>query len=602
MRWLLLGSLVPVLWACGEGVPNPVAEEEVEESEELPVVVEPVPETAPGAVGLRLSPGGRRALATGEEVPLVVVATDASGIERDVTGEAEIVIRNPEAGAMRGSVFVAGSKGSQATTVVARWGGLDSAPLLVSTLTPLVSETFDSGREPWIAGQGFAGWRVEGGALTLDIDGEAGDVLWIALPFAAPVSYTNAERMLFHWRYEGEGQFEVGVGAKLGSALTDAIEPPRRTLGAGEQRHVSMTLNPAFFALSYDARAAMFALTLGARSRGKLVLSDVRVLRQFLLGVNLAWLDGAFGHDFGHDPRHPEWGVAYDPAHVDDLLALAQANGIRLLRLWVFERCEGLFLDERGVVTGIDPTLLDNFDDLVRERLPKYDVKVYFTLLGAAAQGECLTTPYLPAGPARSALFDKALRPFVARYADSPWIWGIDLMNEPEAAVAGPSGNYESGVSWAVMRDFLGAGAAMVRQVAPHLHVSAGSGWHGEANVRDGRFSGLGFTHLDWHAYEDDGALPTYASLQRRAKILLGEAGQEREAWDDTLQAEVLAGMLDDAVAEHYWGVLPWYLDHPDSQNHLALIEPASSYGALTGRPALDVLHDFAASRGDLGP
>jgi hypothetical protein len=331
------------------------------------------------------------------------------------------------------------------------------------------------------------------------------------------------------------------------------------------------------------------------------VLDDVRVLRQFIFGVNLAWLDGAFGHDFGHDPQHPEWGVAYDPAHVDALLGLAQATGIRLLRLWVFERCEGLQLDADGVVTGIDPTLLDNYDDFVRNRLPRYDVKVYFTLVGAATL-DCTRTSVLPAGPARDALFTRAFQPFIARYADSPWVWGVDLMNEPEAAVAGSTGNYGTGVSWTVMRDFLASGAALVRRTAPHLYVSAGSGWHGAENVRAGLFSGLGFTHLDWHAYEDDGALPTYASLQRHARVLLGEIGQAKQDWNDQLQASVLREMLATAVSEHYWGVLPWYLDHPDSMNPLALIDPASSYGGLTGRPGLEVLREFSRTRGDLGP
>ena len=191
---------------------------------------------------------------------------------------------------------------------------------------------------------------------------------------------------------------------------------------------------------------------------------------------------------------------------------------------------------------------------------------------------------------------------FVRRYGGSPWVWGFDLMNEPEGAVAGPTGNWGHGVDWTTMRDFLAAGAGRVRAAAPRAFVSAGSGWHGPDNVRAGRFSGLGFSHLDFHEYDDGGALPPYRDLQRRARVLVGEAGQRTERVDDSLQDAALRGFLRRAAEQHYWGVLSWYIDRPGSTNHLTLIDPSSSYGDLRPRPAARALRDLAASRGDLGP
>jgi hypothetical protein len=181
-------------------------------------------------------------------------------------------------------------------------------------------------------------------------------------------------------------------------------------------------------------------------------------------------------------------------------------------------------------------------------------------------------------------------------------VWGFDLMNEPEGAVAGPTGNWESGVDWSTMRDFLADGARRVRAAAPRAVVSAGSGWHGPDNVRAGRFSGLGFSHLDFHEYDDAGALPAYADLGRHARVLVGEAGQRSERVDDALQAAALASFLRRAGEQHYWGVLSWYVDWPGSTNHLTLLDPASRYGGLRGRPAARVLRDLASARGDLGP
>jgi hypothetical protein len=269
----------------------------------------------------------------------------------------------------------------------------------------------------------------------------------------------------------------------------------------------------------------------------------------------------------------------------------------------VFEGCEGLHKDDEEHVTGVDETLWKNFDDLVFRQLPKYDVKVYLTLLGADHPHRCTSPSPLPPGRAREALLEHAAVPFARRYGGSPWVWGFDLMNEPEGAVAGPTGNYGTGVSWDTMRDFLADGARRVRAAAPAAHVSAGSGWHDADNVRDGRFSGLGFTHLDFHAYDDAGALPRYAELGRHARVLVGEAGQKTERHDDALQATALSKMLARAASEHYLGVLSWYIDHPASRNHLTLLAPGSSYGGeLRPRPAAKVLQSFARTRGDLGP
>jgi hypothetical protein len=606
-RGLVLGSLVSAVAGMTACQDPPAAEVAVDDpgKQHGPLVADaaPPPDAAPELVELRLLPAGRLALATGEEVPLRVTAAFADGGEREVTAEVDFAVRNGAAGSVRGGAFVAGDLGSQATTVVARWRGRDSAPLLVSTLTPQWRESFAAPREVWLAGTGYAGAAdTTGGALRLAIDGKAGDRFQIALPFAAPQSLTNAERLLFSWRFEGAGAFQVAGGSQNGADYLFAVDAPQIALGAEARPHASIPLNPSFYDFSSEARSVVLDVTLAAASKGALVIDDVRVVRQLILGVNLAWLDGAFGHDFGHDPRHPDWGVAYDPDHIDALLGFAEAAGVRLLRVWVFESCEGLMFDAGGVTTGIDPTFLANFDDFVRRRVPAHDVKLYLTLLAAQSLADCPAAPVLPAGPARDELFARALRPFVARYGDSPWVWGIDLMNEPEAAVGGSTGNWGDGTSWDVMRDFLAAGARLVREAAPGVAVSAGSGWHGEANVRDGRFSGLGFSHLDWHAYADDGALPSYASLGRHARVLLGEGGQAGEAYDDALLAAVLRRMLSDAATQGYWGILPWYLDHPGSRDHLTLLDPASSYEALRGRPALDEIRKFAASRGDIGP
>jgi len=60
------------------------------------------------------------------------------------------------------------------------------------------------------------------------------------------------------------------------------------------------------------------------------------------VGLNLAWLAGGYGHDFGPSPQHPSWGVSYDHADAARVIADYDDAGITLMRLWVFEGQEAL--------------------------------------------------------------------------------------------------------------------------------------------------------------------------------------------------------------------------------------------------------------------
>ncbi len=60
------------------------------------------------------------------------------------------------------------------------------------------------------------------------------------------------------------------------------------------------------------------------------------------VGVNLAWLDGAYDHDFGVNPFHPEWGVGYEPALARAVVGDLLAHDVSLLRLWLWEGQEAL--------------------------------------------------------------------------------------------------------------------------------------------------------------------------------------------------------------------------------------------------------------------
>ncbi len=541
----------------------------VSEEPAAPPPSQPAPELL--ATSLTLTPSGRHLLTTSEPLALHVEARGDDGSKRDVTNLATFTVRNPAIGTVTSGRFIPASAG--ATVITATFDGVSSNPLVVTTVAPH--------------------WASQ--SMSIQLSGAANAVKIVEVPLPN-VSLTNVERMRFAFRFSSPLLASVRVAFKT-NVWHDV--PDEALL---ENNQASLSFSGAALPGSQKATALRLTITLGEAGTSTLSLDLMELVAQFLIGVNLAWLDGAYSHDFGKDYHHPSWSVAYDPGHVEAVLAMLDQLGVRLLRVWVFESCEGLLKDANEHTTGLDSTFVQNFDDFMFTRVPKYDVRVELMLLGAYHTVECSSPSPITSAPAQQAFFANAMVPFVQRYASSPWLFGYDLANEPEGAVGGATGNYQSGATWEQMRSYLSAATTAVRNVAPNVYVSAGSGWHGADNIAAGRFSGLGFTHLDFHQYSDTGALPTYASLQRHARILIGEAGQASHTRNTTLQNTALVAMLQKAYAGDYWGFMPWAIEAPGVSNEYTLIDPSSTYQSLQPTPALLSLSQFAKSKNNIGP
>ena len=223
-----------------------------------------------------------------------------------------------------------------------------------------------------------------------------------------------------------------------------------------------------------------------------------------------------------------------------------------------------------GLVRGVDPVFWRNMDDFVFEKVLPSNVRLYVAVLNANhfSQG-----PYRAYGAELirrpESYLQNVVAPFVARYADA--LWAVDCLNEPEAIVQGPDGNYaEWGVTWDEMRAYLAACAEVVHTYGGGLvPVSAGSGWHDWHNLERGHYDGLGFDFLDAHVYLDAWDLPP-ASTLASLPIIIGECGQKTERWDDALQLSATRSCFAQAAAGGYRAALSWYYDYAGSQNHLA--------------------------------
>ena len=93
------------------------------------------------------------------------------------------------------------------------------------------------------------------------------------------------------------------------------------------------------------------------------------------IGLNLAWLDGAYGHDFASNPIDPDWTVTYDHQSAAAVVADYSSKQISLMRMFTFEGMEGLHFnmiysdfeaDEDGWIaegSGVTATTTDSVTD-----------------------------------------------------------------------------------------------------------------------------------------------------------------------------------------------------------------------------------------------
>ncbi|MDH4257541.1 MAG: cellulase family glycosylhydrolase [Candidatus Aminicenantes bacterium] len=362
----------------------------------------------------------------------------------------------------------------------------------------------------------------------------------------------------------------------------------------------------------------------------------------FVFGTNLPWLDGQFDHDIGPNSQHPEWGVAYDREHLKAYFLDMKAMGAHFVRIWLWENAEGLLFDDNGRVSGVHEIMWENLDDLMA-LAEEFDLPVYWCLIsGLAGIGEerlqriapvkdifpwqnigqletllnhthklsCKerllsiqkNLGFIPSGirstplanlmasaEARQAYIENALVPFISRYSGNPHIFAIDIMNEPEADVAGPRGNWsDEGIDWDSMRTFIAQCTAAVHSTDPSRLVSCGSGWHNEENVRDGYYRGLGLDFYDIHVYRDDGWLPSSSSLNLDKPCLIGEFGQRTDIWDDTLQNTADTQLMNNAWDLGYAGCLVWDYNYPGAVEVHTLLYPDGQW-----RPVCYSLKEF---------
>lgn len=279
-----------------------------------------------------------------------------------------------------------------------------------------------------------------------------------------------------------------------------------------------------------------------------------------IAGVNLPVLAGAYGHDLAHSPKRPEWGFEVTPMLAYRYLAMCRVLGFGALRIWLCENGEGVLLDERGRVTGVDPDLL-NAVHVLQHGASFSGQKLYWTLLDANAwqHDRCALTRSVASDPDQAARFAELVAAPLAEAMDPDTVFALEVFNEPETLSTEVLG--DDGLPWEDLVSSIRTVRSALRGVRPGIPVTSGcQAIFLPGLATDGE---LPVDAVDLHVYHHTGGLPSREDLSvpiGDLPLWAGECGTSHEA-DDAGDTSYLVNYLFNARQLGYEAAFLWKLE-----------------------------------------
>ena len=172
--------------------------------------------------------------------------------------------------------------------------------------------------------------------------------------------------------------------------------------------------------------------------------------RRFAVGTNWAWIH--FGADFGGISAWGQPGVSQARVATSDHLAALSADGVRVVRWWMFPRffTDSISFAADGTPSGMGGTLIADIAAAL-ELAEQHDVYLVLTLFSFDGFKPTATVggidvpglrPIVVSAFGRQRLFENVIKPVARAVEQSPQrtrMLAWDLINEPEWAMTGPS-------------------------------------------------------------------------------------------------------------------------------------------------------------------
>jgi len=281
-----------------------------------------------------------------------------------------------------------------------------------------------------------------------------------------------------------------------------------------------------------------------------------------LFGVNLPWLDGAYGHDLAPNARFPTWPCEFDAMRSYLPLIRAADIGFGAVRVWLCENGEGIVVEDERPVRPHE-RLMESIT-ILEECARMLGVRVYWTLLDGNSwkrEGDALTHAVLADEDACARFAENVAAPIVAKL-DPNVTFAVEVVNEPEAL--SPNCVKEDPVPWRVLGRSIRVIGDAVRGAQRGVTVTAGTA-HVYLPELGRAETGVGA--YDVHVYHKTGGLPSRQELAeaagdarirtREIPLILGEGGIFQKEPADPL----IPNYLFNAKKLGYDAAFIWQLD-----------------------------------------
>ena len=296
-------------------------------------------------------------------------------------------------------------------------------------------------------------------------------------------------------------------------------------------------------------------------------------MSEFVTGINLAWVGTQYDHDFGTNPtRDHDNGehipVAYNSEKFEEIIKDISEMGVKVVRLWLFERFEGLSFGPTGTILGITTDFWHNLRDACTIA-QKYDVKFYFCLADTWAITDSGVSQFrehyaamingiITTEEKRQTFLDAAIELLNDEIVKKS-VWAVDVLNEPEG-IEHEKILQDRGVAtnifWPQIIQYIKDACTQIKEKTGH-EVSCG---FQESNTvkrfKDEIEQSVDF--FDFHRYDDNGDLPAYQELGISKPCIVGECGQEYHEANDELQKNAVKSFLANSRSLGYSGCMVW--------------------------------------------
>jgi hypothetical protein len=292
-----------------------------------------------------------------------------------------------------------------------------------------------------------------------------------------------------------------------------------------------------------------------------------RASMRSLLGVNLPYLYGSYGHDLAPSARWPDWPCDFEVMSAYRPLLEAKEIGVDAVRIWLCEGAEGLLVDGSGAITGPHPRLLESIR-MLEEGARVAGVRIYWSLLDAnsASRDDDAITRSILADADQAARFAELVAAPLARALDAELTVALEIVNEPEVVTDSCKDVRKESVASLAWKDVgraIGLSRAAALAERSDLLVTCGTG---HVFLPELWASGAGLTAIDIHMYHPEGGLPSRADLARYVgdpamltlPLIAGECGVPKPSSDP---AAAMRNYVMNADGESYDAAFLWKLE-----------------------------------------